>query len=143
MRTQEWLVRLLSKARVAHLATATRFGKPHVVPICYAFNGKTIYSSLDQKPKQVAFQRLRRVRNIAANPRVCLVVDTYSEDWLNLRYVIVHGFADVIRGGIEHRLAAALLRRKYSQYGKMRIEELPVIRIRPTRISAWQSNQQG
>jgi len=34
---------------------------------------------LDGKPKSVSLRRLRRVRNILANPQVSLVVDHYEE----------------------------------------------------------------
>ena len=44
---------------------------------------------LDRKPKSTAVTRLRRVRNILANPQVSLVVDHYEEDWHRLWYVLV------------------------------------------------------
>ena len=140
MRAQQWTVKLLHESRIGHMATSTKDGRPHTVPICYVFNGKTIYSSIDEKPKRVSSGRLRRARNITQNPRVCLVVDTYSEDWKKLRYVIVHGLATIISGGNEHKRAIALLRRKYRQYRKMHIEEHPVIRICPVRIIGWRSD---
>ena len=73
------------------MATADAEGAPHVVPVCYAFDGSSIYSALDLKPKRVSTHRLKRVRNIAANPRVALVIDDYSEEWSALRYVLVRG----------------------------------------------------
>lgn len=140
MRPQQWAVRLLRESRVGHLATSTSDGKPQNVPICYAFNGETIYSSIDEKPKRVSPKRLRRVRNITENPRVSLVVDVYSEDWEKLRYVIVHGVAGIIYRGSEHKRAVLLLRSKYRQYRKMRIEERSIIRIRPVKINGWRAD---
>ena len=66
--------------RVARLATADASGRPHVVPVCYAFDGERFYVALDDKPKSVPPTRLKRVRNILANPWVSLLVDTYQED---------------------------------------------------------------
>ena len=61
--------------RVARLATAGPGGQPHVIPICYAFDGESLYSAIDEKPKRVGPARLRRVRNIQASPQVALVID--------------------------------------------------------------------
>ena len=60
-------------------------GQPHVIPICFAFDGEAIYSVLDAKPKTTPLRNLRRVRNIIANPQVSLVVDHYEEDWKQLQ----------------------------------------------------------
>ena len=38
--------------RVGRLATADEEGRPHVVPICYAYDGRRIYTALDLKPSQ-------------------------------------------------------------------------------------------
>ncbi|HKV00714.1 MAG TPA: pyridoxamine 5'-phosphate oxidase family protein, partial [Ktedonobacteraceae bacterium] len=50
--------------RVARLATADADGHPHIVPVCYAFDGTRFYTPLDEKPKRVNESRLQRVRNI-------------------------------------------------------------------------------
>jgi nitroimidazol reductase NimA-like FMN-containing flavoprotein (pyridoxamine 5'-phosphate oxidase superfamily) len=54
MRAQQWTVKLLHESRIGHMATSTKDGRPHTVPICYVFNGKTIYSSIDEKPNESA-----------------------------------------------------------------------------------------
>ena len=128
----------LQSHRVARLATVDERGQAFVVPICYAFDGQTIYSALDEKPKTVAPTRLKRVRNILANPRVGLVVDDYSEDWSRLAYVQIRGQAALVqRGTEEHATAIGLLRAKYPQYQAMAIEQQPVVKIAPEHISAW------
>ena len=73
--------RLLAEARVGHLATSDRQGQPHVIPVCFALHESNLYSVLDQKPKRAPLTRLRRVRNILANPTAALIVDHYQEDW--------------------------------------------------------------
>jgi PPOX class probable F420-dependent enzyme len=135
-----WARKLLFASRLAHLATSTTDGMPHVVPICYVFDGATIYSSVDEKPKRTAPRRLRRVLNIRANPHVSLVVDRYSDDWKKLRYVLVRGIAETIKGQ-EHNVALALLREKYPQYRSMNLEGRPIIKIRPTKIIAWKAGE--
>ena len=51
----------LERQRVAHLATAEGGGVPHVVPVCFALIGETMYVALDEKPKRVFVRALRRV----------------------------------------------------------------------------------
>src|SRR5205807_5462388 len=128
---------MLAEARVGRLATADAKGRPHVIPVCFAFDGRHLYTAIDEKPKRAAPRRLRRVRNIEANPEVALVVDHYEEDWGRLRYVLVSGTARVIAEGREQARAIALLREKYPQYRGMRLEGRPVIEISPRRVAAW------
>ncbi len=134
-----WALRFLRQARLGHLATSTRKGVPHVIPVCFAFDGKTFYSSLDLKLKRTDPKHLRRVLNVTENPHVSIVVDRYSEDWGKLRFVLVHGYASVISKGREYRRGISLLRKKYRQYHVMRIEERPMIKIRPTKFITWKA----
>ena len=133
--------RFLRSARTGHLATADANGQPHVIPVCYAFDGETIYSVLDAKPKTTPLRNLRRVRNILANPLVSLVVDHYQEDWTQLQYVMVTGEASLLEPGLESgdewARSIAMLREKYEQYQGMDLDESPVIKITPTRFAPW------
>ena len=127
----------LSTARTGHLATADANGVPHVIPVCFAFDGQRIYSPLDQKPKRTSLRRLKRVRNILDNPSVALVVDHYEEDWRQLWYILVTGAAEILEAGPEQSSAIALLREKYPQYREMDIDQNPVIGITPASAVSW------
>lgn len=129
--------RLLRRARIAHLATADLSGRPHVVPICFAVAGADLFTPIDAKPKRAAPLRLKRVRNIAANPQVAVVVDRYDEDWRRLQYVLLRGRARIVIRGKLHRKAIGFLRRKYSQYRKMALEGQPVIAVRCQSATEW------
>jgi PPOX class probable F420-dependent enzyme len=129
----------LRSARIAHLATASADGAPHVIPICFVFDGSRIYSPIDEKPKKSPALRLKRVRNIAANARVALIVDHYEEDWSGIGYVLISGTARLLQRGTGHRKAVSLLRRKYRQYRSMTLETRPVIVIVPRHVSSWGS----
>ena len=132
----------VDRSRVAHLATADARGKPLVVPVCFACGKDCIYSVLDEKPKRVTVSRLRRVRNILANPQVCLLVDHYEEDWSRLAYILIEGTAKILTEkseGTEHAEALRLLREKYPQYRAMRLEGRPVIKISPQRFIPWKA----
>ena len=89
--------------RVAHLATSDPQGAPHLIPICFHYDGDRFYSVLDQKPKRTAVTNLKRVRNILSNPKVALVIDHWQEDWQGLWYVLVNGTADLLYEGEEHQ----------------------------------------
>jgi PPOX class probable F420-dependent enzyme len=133
--------RYLADHRIAHLATTGPDGRPSVVPICYASDGRAIYSALDQKPKRVAPTALKRVRNLLARPEVALLVDDYVEDWSQLAYLLVRGHAALLEPSTpDHAAAVALLRTKYAQYRAMVIEAQPIICIRPTRGYLWKGS---
>ncbi|MBA3947440.1 MAG: TIGR03668 family PPOX class F420-dependent oxidoreductase [Herpetosiphonaceae bacterium] len=124
--------------RVGRLATVDATEQPHVIPVCYACDGSSFYIALDDKPKHVAPERLKRVRNILEHPQVALVIDRYSDDWSALAYLLIRGTAVLVApDGAEHSGAIGLLRGRYSQYQAMPIEERPVIAIRPTSLVSW------
>ena len=63
----------LSQTLVGHLATSGPDGRPHVVPICFDTHQDTLYFAVDSKPKRTT--DLKRLKNIAANPAVSVLVD--------------------------------------------------------------------
>ena len=128
--------RFVEGQRVARLATADRRAVPHVVPVCFGLAGNAVYITIDEKPKQVG-RPLKRLRNIADNPRLAMVFDRYDEDWRRLAWVMLHGRAEILADGVEHDRAQALLRERYPQLVTMQIEALPVIVLRIERVVSW------
>ena len=137
MRIPKEITAFIRAGRVAHLATADAGGQPLVIPICFAFDGKEFFSPIDEKPKQISPHKLKRLRNIAENPKVSLIVDRYDEDWQRLAYLLITGKAKILLRGARHRRAVLLLRKKYSQYERMAIDERPIIVITPIRMRNW------
>jgi PPOX class probable F420-dependent enzyme len=135
-----WAVELLRTARVGRLATATASGRPHVVPVCFALIGDRLYWAVDAKPKRT--RELRRLRNIAENPRVSLVVDVWDEDWSRLAWVMVEGAAAVVEDGPERAQAIAALVAKYPQYAAMDLAATAgaVVAVTPGRVLAWRAS---
>ena len=124
--------------RVARMASVDTNGRPHVVPICFVLDGTSVnYSAIALKPKSVETKNLRRVRNIANNPSVSILLDRYTEDWAQLGFVILHGAAKVLAQGAERNRAEDLLRKKYSQYEKLLQPGAPMIKINVGRITSW------
>jgi PPOX class probable F420-dependent enzyme len=124
------------RSRVARLATADASGVPHLVPVCYAIVGCSLYITIDEKPKRVDIP-LKRLRNIAENPEVAVTVDRWDEDWRRLAWVMLRGRAEILLAGEEHDRAQARLRERYPQYRAMDLAPLPVIALRITRASSW------
>lgn len=127
----------MESRRVGRLATADASGAPHAIPICYAFDGTSIYSALDLKPKRVEGRRLKRVRNISENPQVALVIDEYSEDWNELAYVLIQGRAEILNNGDEQARAETMLREKYPQYRELLQQGGTILKITPRRVISW------
>ena len=128
-------------ARVARLATASADGVPHNVPLCFWFDGARFYFAIDEKPKRKSGTAIKRMRNIAENPRVALLIDHYEEEWSQLAYVMIHGVAQIVEDDMEYMLALRNLRDKYVQYRAMALapEKNPLVRIDPERVHAWGS----
>jgi PPOX class probable F420-dependent enzyme len=127
----------LANQRVAYLATADRRAVPHVVPVCFAIVEHTLYITIDEKPKRLSSFALKRLRNIAENPAVAVVVDRYDEDWARLGWVMLRGRAEILSEGVEHEQAQALLRSRYPQLRAMEIAQYPVIAVRIERTTSW------
>ena len=128
----------LARRRLAHLATADADGVPHVVPVCFAVENNNIFITVDAKPKRDDGKPLKRLRNIAANPRVALVADYYDDtDWSRLGWVMLRGRAEIIERGAEHIRAQSLLRKRYPQYRTMNLELLPVVALRIATVTGW------
>lgn len=129
---------LLATARVAHLATADQYARPHVVPIVFVFVDSVLYTPIDAKRKSVEDWRdLRRIRNVETNGRASVLVDHYEEVWSRCAWVRIDGVADVLTKGDEHRRALGLLATKYPQYERMPLRDAPVIRIRGEHAAQW------
>ena len=132
--TEEEAQRRLASARVARLATTGGDGQPHLVAVTFAVDGDLIYTAVDHKPKKSA--NLRLLRNIRENPRVALLADHYSEDWDELWWVRVDGWASVVEDERGCQDPLDVLAERYEQY-RLRRPAGPVIVIQVDRWKGW------
>jgi PPOX class probable F420-dependent enzyme len=123
-----------ASGRVAHIATVDDEGRPHLVPIVFALDGDTIFFAVDQKPKRST--NLKRLRNIATNPMVTVLVDHYEDDWNALWWIRADGSARVLRHGSDSDHAMELLAQRYAQY-RTEPPPGPVVAIAVERWSGW------
>jgi PPOX class probable F420-dependent enzyme len=133
-------------ARRAVLATVAPDGHPRLVPICYSLDpwAAVLYTPLDDKPKRDADPlALARVRDIAVEPRVSVLIDRWDEEWSRLAWLRLEGRAALLTAeqaeGTEHAAAVATLRIRYPQYQTHRLETRPLIRIAIERVTGWGS----
>lgn len=127
----------IKTAMVARLATVGPDGRPHIVPITFASADGSMYFAVDQKPKRT--RNLQRLRNIAANPGVSVLVDHYEDDWSSLWWVRVDGTARIVEGGPEFDEAISLLTARYEQYRSNRPAG-PVVEIKVERMTGWSAS---
>jgi PPOX class probable F420-dependent enzyme len=117
--------------RVVRLATADAEGRPHLVPAVFALDGDRLYIAIDHKPKRT--RDLRRLRNIAVNPRVALLADHYDDDWTRLWWARADGVAEVgpaVDGPLD------LLAARYPPYRQNRPDG-PLITVTVQRWTGW------
>ena len=133
MRLTKPVAKLIEWERVCRVGTASEAGVPHVVPVCHVLVGGKIYfgSATDG----------RKVHNIKANPNITVTVDLYSDDWANLKGVMVQGTARLIEKGPRFRKIRGLLYKKYPQYpAEAALEEADsvIVEVTPTHVFSWE-----
>ena len=119
----------VERQRVAALATIFADGRPHVVPVSTVLDVDRLVFATELDTQ--------KVHNLKGDPHVALAFDEYSEDWAELRQVIVFGRALVIESGPEFERGRGLLYEKFEQYepiapivqGKAAIVEIRIDRV--------------
>lgn len=119
---------------VAVLGTVGPGGAAHLVPVTYVVSGDRVFIAIDDKPKRG--HDLKRLRNIAANPRVCLLAQHYQEDWSGLWWARADGTARVIDAG---DMPFGVLGGLVGRYDWYRAHQPagPVIEVGVERWSGW------
>ena len=126
--------RRASSEVVAHMASSDADGKPHIVPITFVIERRVLYFAVDAKPKRT--NDLKRLRNIAANPAVSILIDHYDDDWDKLWWVRLDGDARILAEPDEIERALDLLAARYPQYRANRPGG-PVVAVAVDRASGW------
>jgi PPOX class probable F420-dependent enzyme len=123
---------------VARLGTADARGQPHVVVVTFAIEGDTVYTAVDQKRKSGT--NLKRLRNVAENPRVTMLADEYSDDWDTLWWVRADGRAAILADQRQMAAPLRLLADRYRQYREAPPTG-PVLAVTVERWSGWAAAQ--
>jgi PPOX class probable F420-dependent enzyme len=107
----------VAAARVGRLATVSGDGVPHLVPFCLVLLDDVVFTAVDHKPKRTT--ALRRIDNITATGRACVLVDEWSEDWTQLWWVRLDCSAQVVEDPATRDGALTALTAKYAQYAEV------------------------
>jgi general stress protein 26 len=107
-------ITFLNTMRVGRIATVNPLsGYPHMVPICFVFDGISFYTTLSEGSK--------RIRNIKSGSKVSLLFDKYEErdeEWLTLQGLL-----------ITCRISAKLHRKQRFFYERMALANQKILTI--------------
>lgn len=132
------LQKLVNVWPVARLATTSKIGVPHAVPIVFVVEATVLYSPIDGKLKRGT--SLKRLRNVVENPRVSLLLDDYQDDWQRLWWVRLDGKAEVyVPDAIKASEIEKQLLQKYPQYEDRSLlpHDIQYLRIAWHQGAAW------
>ncbi|MGD0395796.1 MAG: pyridoxamine 5'-phosphate oxidase family protein [Nitrososphaerales archaeon] len=125
MKTRE--EKFLQTHESCRLATASKGGKPHVVPVVYALDGEDIVIAVDYKTK--------KLKSLRENPKVALVVDEYRPN----RGLMIEGDCEIPERGKEYLRLLQILFDRFVSYRRnpWGEGESPILKIRPTKVVMW------
>ena len=132
MRLNKKIAKLIAQERVCRVATAGSDGTTHLVPVCHVLSGDKIYFGSGDDG--------RKVKNLRENPRITVTIDLYSDDWDQIRGVMVQGTAKLIERGPRFKQARDRLYQKYPQYRKdaaLAPSDSVVVEVTPTHVFTW------
>jgi PPOX class probable F420-dependent enzyme len=132
MRLNKKAAKLVAAERVCRVATSGAEGRSHLVPVVHVLAGDKIYFGSGDDA--------RKVKNLRDNPQVAITIDLYSEDWEQLRGVMVQGTARLIERGSRFKQARARLYAKYPQYAKdaaLSPSDSVIVEVTPTHVFTW------
>jgi nitroimidazol reductase NimA-like FMN-containing flavoprotein (pyridoxamine 5'-phosphate oxidase superfamily) len=109
------------------MATASKEGMPHVVPVIYALDGEDVVVAVDYGTKKLA--------NLRRNRKVALVVDEFKPN----KGLMIEGDCEILERGKEYLRLLKILFDKFEYYknNPWSEGESPILRIRPTKASMW------
>jgi PPOX class probable F420-dependent enzyme len=132
VRLNKKAAKLIAHERVCRVATTGSNGRPHLVPVVHVLAGDKIYFGSGNDG--------RKVQNLRENPQIAITIDLYSEDWSQLRGLMVQGTARLIERGTRFKQARARLYAKYPQYAKeaaLSPSDSVIVEVTPTHVFTW------
>jgi PPOX class probable F420-dependent enzyme len=122
----------LDESRCGVLATLNQHRGVDSVPVVFVLDDRRVVIPVDTvKPKRSA--RLRRLDNLRDDPRCCLLVHRYVEDWSKLWWARVHALGEEV--ALTDRLLGlfAARYRPYEEPGAV----IGAVLLVPTEVRGW------
>jgi PPOX class probable F420-dependent enzyme len=128
---------------LARVATVRPDGSPHVVPVWFEWDGKSL--------RFEAQARSRKARNLRHDPRMSVVID-FTYGGLQYRAVVLEGTAEIID---DRNSVVPIVERIFLRYlGEEGIaaptpqrlifgEETIVVQLTPSRVMTWDNTRLG
>jgi len=132
MRIKKSLAKLVEWERVCRVATVSPQRVPHVVPVCHVVVGGKLYFGSEKTAKKVL--------NLRSNRNVAVTVDLYSDDWSNLKGVMIQGTVAFIEKGQRFRHIRKALYSKYPQYpdqAGLAEADSVIMEVTPRNVFSW------
>ena len=120
-------LQFLNNHELCRLATASKDGMPHLVPVIYALDEENVVIAIDYGTKKLA--------NLQENLNVALVVDEYRPN----KAVMIQGKCEILERGPEYLRLLKILQEKFTFY---RMHpwgegESPILKIKPLNGVSW------
>ena len=127
--SQSELDSFLSEPHIAGVATSGPKGKPHAMPVWYAWReGKVLFHTGAESKK---------VRNLESNDRISVVVDTKDAPY---KVAVIEGRARVLPGDSTLALEIAIHypgEKAGARYASQSTDPGALVEVTPTRIISW------
>ncbi len=119
----------IAATRVCRIATVRPDGTPHVIPVCPVFDGEAVvYVDIGR--------RYTTAEGLRGNASVAVLVDEYSDDWSQLRAVLLRCRAEPAEGEEKER-AWELIRAKFPAYKEIGWEPRLTLALRVYDWRQW------
>lgn len=117
----------LKKRELGRLATASKDGTPHVVPVIYALDKDAPVIAMDYGTK--------KLKNLKENKKVAFLVDEYNPNG----GILISGTAQIFERGAEYRRLLKILYAKFEYYRNNPWEEgeSPIVKVVPKKVARW------
>jgi general stress protein 26 len=118
---------LLKRHKIMTIATVRKDGDPQATTVTYVNDGPTLYFGCEKTAQ--------KAENIERCNKVWLTIDRDYRDWNRIKGLSMAADAEVPRDRDEVRHAAALLARKFPQWGTVSPEDVAFVKVVPEVIS--------
>jgi PPOX class probable F420-dependent enzyme len=118
---------LMKRHNVMTIATVRKDGYPQATTVTYVNDGLTLYFGCEKAAQ--------KVKNIKRNGKVSLTIDRDYRDWNRIKGLSMAGDAQVLTDPDEVRHAAALLAKKFPQWGAVPPDDVSFVKVVPRVIS--------